>query len=164
MKPEIIVLPSLTIAGMSFYGDPLGNYSAWMEENEIGCLWKRLGSFLSSHSDISNYTADALYSYEIHCWNKETMQTGKYEVFAGYEIPMHEYLHAEILYKIIPAAEYACFTLGTEDMSEDIFFKITSEWLPEAGLDQMGPFSLNRYYPQNKEKFDVLIPVRFIQE
>ncbi|KGE72669.1 GyrI-like domain-containing protein [Spirochaeta lutea] len=47
MKPEILHLPPVFLAGAGFFGNPFTSHAAWTEENEIGLLWNRYFSLMT---------------------------------------------------------------------------------------------------------------------
>lgn len=84
MAPRIESHQRLTIAGLSFFGDPFHTNAGWTEENEIGRLWQRLFGYLTLPD--CPYPRPEVY-YEVHLRSHATPMTGEFEVFVGFEVP-----------------------------------------------------------------------------
>ncbi len=46
MEPKITDRERISLAGLSFFGDPFKEKGGWTGENEIGRLWKRFMAYL----------------------------------------------------------------------------------------------------------------------
>ncbi len=161
MQPLIQPCPRLLVAGFSFFGDPFHSHAGWTETNEIGRLWQRLFGFLTSPA---NPYPQPSVSYEIHLQNHETPRTGEFEVFAGFEIPDLARVPPELCVKVLPAGDYALFTLrGDQIVSDEPIFDC---WANTSGYRQAFPFFAQRYDARFKgldrlaeSELDVLVPV-----
>jgi AraC family transcriptional regulator len=145
MKPEVVHKNEIYIAGYGFYGDPFNSSSAWTEENEIGRLWKRFEVFCADRMGELPSSAVHDLGYEVHIWNEETFTTGHYEVFVGFELREIAPVPVDLSIKILPPNRYAVFTLSGSIIVEDWTSRMSSEWLPENGLRQIGNYSFNLY-------------------
>ena len=86
MELQVVQLEKVILAGISFYGDPFRGSAAWTEENEIGRLWKRFGTYCKEKKEEIPPSIDRDKGYELHIWDEHTMETGFYEVFIGYPV------------------------------------------------------------------------------
>jgi predicted transcriptional regulator YdeE len=165
MEPKIVHQSSLNLVGMSFYGDPFDTSGAWMEENQIGRLWVRFMSYLHQRGDcIQSRTAQDV-TYEVHVYNEETLDKGIFEVFAGVQVERLDVVPFELLVKVLPASDYAVFTLYGKQILSDWDTHI-DRWLAEAGYQRRHPFSFLRYDERFKgmdhiaeSALDVYMPV-----
>lgn len=166
MKPEIIEREPAYIVGMSFYGDPFSQASAWSEENAIGKLCKRFTSFYESHPKDFVQACHPDVFFEIHIQTEETQTLGYHEVFAGVEVSQ---LHIPMACsaKKLPGGLYAKFTLHGEEIVNDWWNAFFHEWLPESGYEVNNDFSILSYDERYKgvdhiseSDVDVLIPVK----
>lgn len=166
MKPEIINLGPMKIAGFSFYGDPVATHGGWTEENEIGVLWNRFKVFLKKNEmNVDTYLISQ-FGYELHIWNDETQKTGHYEVFVGKETKNPDKVPIDLVLKNLPLQKYALFEVAGPDINRDIFAKVLLEWLPAADLKQVGHYMINRYDQRykgleylNESVFEILFPI-----
>lgn len=161
MQPVIQHRSRLILAGVSFFGDPFHSHAGWTEANEIGRLWHRLMSLLSRPA--SPYPPP-IESYEIHLQYPETLQTGEYEVFAGFAIETLDRVPVELSLKILPEADYAIFTLRGEQIQNDE--PLVDRWLAESGCRLVDPVYIQRYDQRFKgldqiadSEIDLLVPV-----
>lgn len=141
--PRIVHRPALTLAGMSFYGDPFTSHAGWTEDNEIGRLWIRLGRYLESvGASMPGVT------YEVHLRSAETALTGDFEVFAGYPLPGPGALApaevaVELMSRTLPPGDYVEIELRGADIVEEN--PVLAEWFRESGYREGGPFIVLRY-------------------
>ena len=163
MQPTILSLDQLTLLGLSFYGDPFAVSGDWDVENEIGRLWQRFGQTLQRYPHLP---ALATSSYEVHIYNPETSQKGHFEVFTGFAIQELSLAAPDLLVKVLPAAQYARYTVQGE--------KIVSDWYAEieGGLAQLGYRRAGEYFFQvydqrfkgmqrlAESELDVYIPIQ----
>lgn len=161
MQPVIQQYPRITLAGFSFFGDPFHSHAGWTETNEIGRLWQRLFHYLSQLEPVKQHPPK---SYEIHLQNQQTPQTGEYEVFVGFEAPELDQVPVELCLKILPACEYAVFTLSGDAIQMDE--PIIDRWLTENGYTMAFPLFVQRYDERFKgldrldeSELDVLAPI-----
>lgn len=103
-------------------------------------------------------------SYEIHLQYPETLQTGEYEVFAGFAIETLDQVPVELGLKILPAGDYALFTLRGEQIRGDEPF--VDRWLTESGCRLVAPVYIQRYDQRFKgldqladSEIDLLVPI-----
>jgi predicted transcriptional regulator YdeE len=71
--------------------------------------------------------------------------------------------------KVLPAANYALFTLQEEEITSDWPWLVGTEWLPDAGYEMHGGYSFQCYDERFKgmqriaeSVLDVYIPVRVL--
>ena len=167
MKPEIVELDSITLLGFSFFGDPFQFSGDWSEENEIGRLWVRWIAYFTEHRAQIKHVVDDRVQYEVHVHHADTNRTGEFEVFAGVEVTTLEDVPVVLSAKVLPAATYALFTLQGEEITSDWPWLVGTEWLPDAGYEMTGGYSIQRYDERFKgmeriaeSVLDVYIPVQ----
>jgi predicted transcriptional regulator YdeE len=140
---------AILLAGMGFYGNPFTNAGGWDEENEIGALWKRLMDYFSGHPEAFPGLGGKIdFSFEVHIPGAETERTGRYEVFAGFEVPSVNAiagLPALLSAKALPRSEYAAITLQGEEIRGDWAARLYGEIVPGLGRRADRSFSFERY-------------------
>jgi len=166
MQPLILQKTEILLAGFSFYGDPFDNSNVWTEENHIGRTWKRLMSYLGQHGDAIKHRVAPDVFYEVHIYGEETTTKGLFEVFVGVPIERLENVPVELSVKVLPATEYAVFTLVGEAILSDWVMNIDS-WLTEAGYERSYLYSVQYYDARFKgldqiadSVLDVYMPVK----
>lgn len=166
MQPTIVQKDEITLVGMSFYGDPFETSAGWTEENQIGQLWQRLMAYLAEHSNKIQHPVPVQASYEVHIYGPETMTKGLFEVFIGIAVEQLAAVPVDLLVKILPATEYAVFTLQGAQISTDWHLEI-EQWITEAGYKGSHPFSFQYYDERFKgldkieeSQLDVYMPVQ----
>lgn len=144
MQPTIISKPEMLLVGMSFYGDPFDTSGVWTEENQIGRVWQRFMRYLEQHSGaIQNRTAVDVF-LEVQIYNQETIEKGFFEVFVGVQVEQLQPIPLELLGKVLPATDYAVFTLVGEAIFSDWDMHI-DQWLAQAGYRRAYPYSIQYY-------------------
>jgi predicted transcriptional regulator YdeE len=167
MEPRIVELDRMMLVGFGFFGDPFQVASDWSEENEIGRTWKRLVAYLAEHrSQIKHVKSDTI-MYEVHVTHPDTQRTGEFEVFTGLEVIELEDVPVQLTVKILPPATCALFTFRGEEIVGDWPWLVGTEWLPRAGYQMTGGWSVQRYDERFKgmeqiaeSVLDVYIPVQ----
>ncbi len=169
MEPRIVHGEQLILLGLSFYGDPFQTSAGWTEENEIGRLWKRFMVFLEGHRNQLPQIVDPDTCYEVHIESEERVITGNYEIFVGVAIKQIEHLPVTTLVKVLPATDYAIFTLQGEQISSDWHKLIYLDWLPRSGYEFAHNYSFQLYDHRFKglnnlaeSTLDVYMPIRKI--
>lgn len=164
LQPVIQHYPQKWLAGFSFFGDPFHSHAGWTETNEIGLLWRRLMGFWEQPSVQNTAFAPMGVSYEVHFQSYETPRTGKFEVFAGFEVSDWQNLPLELCLKRLPESDYAVFTLTGEQIRSDE--PIMDNWLKASGYRLAYPVFVQRYDKRFKgvhrlaeSVLDMLIPV-----
>ncbi len=165
MEPTIIERGQIMLIGFSFFGDPFQASSEWTEENEIGRLWNRLMAYLAERGDSLKHLKPDV-GYELHVEHPETAAKGHFEVFVGLEIERLEAAPVELLLKILPATQYAVFTLRGQQINSDWPRYIYQEWLPGSGYQAAYPYNF-QYYDQrfkgldrlDESEIDVYVPI-----
>jgi predicted transcriptional regulator YdeE len=167
IEPKIVSKGQIMLAGFSFFGDPFAASGGWTEENEIGRLWNRFMAFLVSHGSQLPHLAGCQVSYEVHIEHEETAEKGQYEVFAGVEVSTIEGLPVQLSVKVLPATEYAVFTLRGNDITSDWSRIIYQEWMAGSGYEKAYAFGFEAYDSRFKgldrlaeSELDVFVPVR----
>ena len=166
MQPTILRKPEILLVGLPFYGDPFDTSNVWSEENHIGRTWKRLMGYLGQHGSAIKHRAALDIFYEVHIYGEETNTQGLFEVFVGVPVERIESVPVELSVKVLPATEYAVFTLQGEAIYSDWVMNI-DRWLVEAGYERNHPYSVQYYDPRFKgldqiadSTLDVCMPVR----
>jgi predicted transcriptional regulator YdeE len=161
MSPIIQKMPQKILAGFSFFGDPFHSHAGWTEANEIGRLWQRLMTFLALPE---NQSIKPTQSYEVLLQSHSTPQTGKFEVFVGYEVTDLKQIPVELCLKILPESLYAVFTISGQQMHAD--HTIVDNWMTANGYQQAFPFFAQRYDERFKgvdqlddSVWDILTPI-----
>jgi predicted transcriptional regulator YdeE len=105
-------------------------------------------------------------SYEVHIYGPETMTKGLFEVFIGVAVEQLEAVPVDLLVKVLPATEYAVFTLEGEKISSDWHLEI-DQWIKAAGYEHAHPYSFQYYDARFKgldqlagSQLDVYMPVK----
>lgn len=140
MEPTIKKLAGLTLAGMSFYGDPFSTKGAWSGENEIGLLWSRFMSYLEANRD--QHSIELM--YEVHVYDDETISKGLFEVFVGAKVETMEAVPPELLVKVLPPSEYAVFTLTGAVISGD-WYSAAERWMEKEGYRRSQSYIFQLY-------------------
>jgi len=168
MDPKIVDLDPITLAGVSFFGDPFETSNVWTEENQIGRLWQRLMAYLEKHQPELESLANQDAGYEVHIRGEESEETGFYEIFVGMEILEAEKIPVDLLIKILPKSTYVVFTLrGTQIMDDwdgevrkwlkqnayKVAYPYMFEYYDERykGLDRIEESEIDFYFPITKE-------------
>ncbi|KAA3655920.1 MAG: AraC family transcriptional regulator [Chloroflexi bacterium] len=169
MEPRIVHREQLLLLGLSFYGDPFQSSAGWTEENEIGRLWKRFTVFLENYKNLLPQIVNPTASYEVHIESDERVVTGNYEIFVGVAIQQIKQLPVTTLVKVLPATDYAVFTLQGEQIISDWHKLIYVDWLPQSGYEFAYDYSFQLYDHRFKgldnlaeSTLDVYMPVRKI--
>ena len=145
MEPTIIEQGETIIAGMVYYGNPFKDAAAAPEQNEIGKLWSRFNAYWEGHRDAFKHQVNAKVAWELHIVSDEYEQTQEYFVMAGVEVSEIEDLPAPIFAKVLPAGQYAVFTLQGEQMTGNWGKAIYEEWLPSSAYEEAYSCTIERY-------------------
>ncbi len=163
MNPKIAMEKEWLVVGMSFYGDPFSQASSWSEDNEIGLLWKRFMAF--DLAKIKHRTALDTF-LEIHIETRETATKGIYEVFVGAQVNKLEDVPVECVVKVLPAAQYAVFTLEGQQIVSD-WSNVLWDWLASSGYSRAHKYFIQCYDSRFKgmdrideSVLDAYIPVK----
>jgi predicted transcriptional regulator YdeE len=166
VEPRIVNRDRITLAGLSFFGDPFKEKGGWTEENEIGRLWKRFMSYLDNEQLSLRGNEDVQVCYEVHILHPETRQSGEYEVFTGFETDMAGETPPEFLVKILPPCLYGVFTLRGKQITADWFQEIYQHWLPASGYREAYRYSFQLYDSRFKgldhleeSEIDLYVPI-----
>jgi predicted transcriptional regulator YdeE len=173
MESRIVVREETVLAGMSFFGNPFSQASAWDADNEIGALWKRFLAFLADDPGaIGDRTGPQGVMYELHAYASETARTGRYEVFAGIEVLRSAKIPVFCSLKIIPAGEYVLVTARGAEIREDWTASsqvIAEQCLGPAGRTASSAFVVEVYDRRFKgmdrldeSELDFLVPLEAI--
>jgi len=167
MHPVIVEKDQIILGGLSFFGDPFQTSAEWTEENEIGRLWKRFMKLYGQRGERIKSIKNNCVFYEVQIVHEETESKGLFEVFVGIEINEFIEIPVELLIKILPPAKYAVFTIKGQEIISDWTWKISYEWLPQAGYEQTHQFNFQLYDSRFKgldrveeSVIDVYIPVK----
>lgn len=145
MQPKIIESRQITLAGMSFYGDPFNTHAGWDEDNQIGLLWKRLLAYFQKKPEYSFLSQTRVW-YEVHISSEETREKGLFEVFVGVECSLDKLaaLPPQLLVKNLPVTQYAVFTFAGQQISSD-WEKTLENWLSGSGYQSSGTYNFQYY-------------------
>ncbi len=120
MEPTTIIQKDhILLAGFSFFGDPFSASAEWTEDNEIGRLWGRFMAYMAANRDALSFAVNPGTGYEVHLQHPETVSTGFFEIFVGVEVATVIEVPLELVVKVLPAAQYAVFTLSGPDIVKD---------------------------------------------
>lgn len=156
MEPRFVTHAPLTLAGFSFYGDPFRLSPGWTEENEIGRLWQRFMDYMAQHgAQLADWMTKPGTAYEVHVYNDETQTTGLFEVFVGVAVADAARCPLDLVIKVLPATQYAVFTLRGSVIVGDWPLAIYGEWLPQSGYDLAHKFHI-QYHDGSFKGFDRL--------
>jgi len=168
MEPKIITQEQLTLVGFSFYGDPFRLSPGWTQENEIGRLWVRYGTYLEQHREqLTPLLVEQGISYEIHIYNEDTMATGLFEIFVGAQLVQSTQPPIDTVIKVLPATQYAVFKLQGEIIMGDWPQEIYQGWMPNSGYESAHNFhiqyhdgSFKGFDRLDESSLDVYVPVK----
>jgi predicted transcriptional regulator YdeE len=168
MEPKFITYEQLILVGFSFFGDPFRLSPGWTEENEIGRLWTRFMAYAAQHQEqLQKIISKPNIAYEVHIYNKETMNTGLFEVFVGSELADAAQPPIATVVKVLPATQYAIFTLKGEEIIGDWPLAIYQDWLPNSGYELAHDFhiqyhdgSFKGFDQLDESSLDVYVPVK----
>jgi len=167
MQPKIIESRQITLAGMSFYGDPFDTHSGWDEDNQIGLLWKRLFAYLEKEKSLG-FLLQSKSCYEVHVYSEWTQTKGLFEVFVGMECERERLaeLPPQLLVKNLPETQYAVFTFQGKEISSD-WEKLLGEWMAASEFESGGTYNFQLYDERFKgldrleeSALDVYIPIQ----
>jgi predicted transcriptional regulator YdeE len=143
MECRLIKLEAFTLAGLSYYGDPLSTKGGWDEENEIGKTWHRFSNYMSNHPNRA-YKLDRPYYYEVHIYNDNTFKNGHFEVFIGEETSTHE-VDINLSTKFIPGGTYVLSTLKGQEIIQDWWKELTCYVQETYNKNLNSQFIIQRY-------------------
>lgn len=166
MLPKITGILQITLIGMSFYGDPFDTHTGWDEENQIGRTWKRFMNFLSLQGETGDIFANPTVAYEVHISTPETREKGLFEIFVGMEAKAIQNVPVELSIKVLPATQYAVFTLRGEIIRSD-WEMMLEEWLATSGYRRSYAYNFQHYDERFKgldnlaeSTLDVYLPIQ----
>jgi AraC family transcriptional regulator len=87
--------------------------------------------------------AEASITYGATC--QMDMPNQRFEYLSGYEVPSFENLPADIGRMIVPAAEYAVFTLDAVNDIRPFWQEVFQTWLPTSGVKPAHTPNFERY-------------------
>jgi len=142
-EPTVVELPSRTLAGLSFFGNPFTSHAGWTEENEIGRLWQRFRAYVETQPEWLSSAVDGL-GYEVHVVGPEMAASGEFECFVGAELAVPAALPIEVSAKAVPGGRFARFTVPGNLLATDMQMHIAI-WLEEHDYDSAIPFDVVVY-------------------
>ena len=168
MEPKFVTHAPLQLVGFSFYGDPFRLSPGWTEENEIGRLWGRFMAYATQHREqMAAFVVNPGIAYEVHIYNDDTAVTGIYEVFVGVALADAALAPLETVIKVLPATQYAVFTIRGQAIVGDWPLAIYQEWLPTSGYELAHTFhiqyhdgSFKGFDRLDESSLDVYVPVK----
>jgi AraC family transcriptional regulator len=145
MEPKIIEQGEMIIVGMVYYGNPFKDVEVAPEQNEVGKLWTRFSTYWDSHREAFKHEVNTSVGWELHITTDEYEETKEYYVMVGIEVSRIEDLPAPIFAKVLPAGQYAVFTLKGEQMTSNWGDAIYKEWLPSSAYEEATGCTIERY-------------------
>jgi predicted transcriptional regulator YdeE len=145
MEPKIVEQDTLTIVGMTYYGNPFHQTGAAPAENEIGKLWTRFNAYWDKHRAAFKHEVNEKVAWELHITTDEYEETKEYYVMVGVEVSQVEDLPAPVFAKVLSPGTYAVFTLKGAQMTGNWSEAIYKEWLPASGYEEAFPCTIERY-------------------
>jgi predicted transcriptional regulator YdeE len=145
MEPRIIEQGEMTIVGMVYYGNPFWDAEAAPDQNEIGKLWTRFNTYWDSHREAFRQEVNAQVAWELHIGTDEYEETKEYFVMVGVEVSKIEDLPAPTFAKVLPACQFAVFTLKGAQMTANWGESIYEGWLPTSAYEEAYSCTIERY-------------------
>ncbi|MBN1326802.1 MAG: GyrI-like domain-containing protein [Candidatus Cloacimonetes bacterium] len=159
----------IILAGCSFYGDPFTSSSGWTEENEIGRLWNRLMTYLNKTKEPISKLLQNKEWFEVWIENEESRNKGFFEIFIGTNVDSVDDVPYDLQIKLLPATQYAVFTVKGEKIKSDWAYQLYQKGLKEKkyrkssyeycielyderfkGVDKILESELDYYFPIEK--------------
>ncbi len=171
MEATIVKREQIVLVGFTFFGDPFAASEGWTEENEIGRLWQRFMAYMAQHGGCVKHIENPAVYYEVHIMHEDTDVKGHIEVFVGMQVARLEDVPVQLAVKMLPATDYAVFTLVGEQIISDWPRMIYQEWMPESGYETAHSFMFQFYDQRFKgldqidaSVLDVYVPVKRLPE
>jgi predicted transcriptional regulator YdeE/DNA-binding transcriptional MerR regulator len=123
MEPKIVNRPAFKVIGLSYVGKN--------EHGEIGQMWDRFNQRSDEIKSINGKEAFGL------CFStvEGGAQPGEFEYVAGFEVANNQNIPAGMVYRQVPAYQYAVFTHhGKLDTLGETYHYIYNTGLAQAGL------------------------------
>jgi predicted transcriptional regulator YdeE len=167
MEPRIVTADEWLVVGMSFFGDPFSQASGWSEDNEIGLLWQRFMAFHTVNPRAIKHIAHPNALLEIHVETAESSDEGLFEIFVGARVRELEDVPLECVIKVLPATQYAVFTLKGEEITSDWTQLVYFDWIPSSGYTLSHKYGF-QYYDERfrgldmieESTLDVYVPIK----
>ncbi len=170
MKSRLVDLPTTTVVGLSFYGNPFAGGAGWTDENEIGRLWKRFMGLLEADPQAIKNRVDPDVSIEFHHETAETKEKGFFELVIGVPVSRLEDVPLECIVKVLPAGNHMVFTLEGDEIRSDWPHAIHEDHLPKLGYESAHPFIWEQYDSRfrgldriGESELDIYVPVRALR-
>jgi len=166
MEPRIVERGEIILAGMVFYGDPVGSAGGWSQENEIGKLWTRFNTFWDAKQELIRNVVAPNVGYEVHIEPEEYAETRNFYVMVGVQVDKVQPLPLELSFKVLPATTYAVFTLRGSEITSNWPDRIYQEWLPNSAYEEAHKFTVEYYGPGFKgmddpeSELEIHVPVK----
>ena len=145
MTPDIIERGELIIAGMVYYGNPFHAADVSPDQNEVGKLWGRFNTYYENKPQAFTAEVNPKVAWELHITTDEYEDTKEYYVMVGVEMTEIEDLPLPAFAKVLPAGQYAVFTLKGEEMRGNWGDAIYKEWLPASDYREAFQCTIERY-------------------
>jgi predicted transcriptional regulator YdeE/DNA-binding transcriptional MerR regulator len=123
MQPKIVNRPAFKVVGLSYVGKN--------EHGEISQMWGRFNQVCQAIQSINNKEAFGV------CFNtvEGASRPGEFEYVAGFEVADDKAVPAGMVYRSVPAYQYAVFThKGKLDTLGETYQYIYNTGLAQAGL------------------------------
>ena len=145
MEPKIINRDQFLIIGMVFYGNPFHAAVVSPDQNEVGKLWGRFNTYYDNNPQRFKDAVNPKVAWELHITTNEYEETKEYYVMVGVEVSEIADLPLPIFVKVLPAGQYAVFTLKGEEMTKNWGDAIYKEWLPASDYEEAFQCTIERY-------------------
>jgi predicted transcriptional regulator YdeE len=145
MEPNIINREQFLIVGMVYYGNPFQEIEVAPDQNEVGKLWARFSTYYDNNPQVFKGEVNPKVGWELHITTDEYEDTKEYYVMVGVEMSEIADLPLPTFAKVLPAGQYAVFTLKGEEMVKDWGKAIYKEWLPSSDYKEAFQCTIERY-------------------
>ncbi len=145
MEPKIIQRDQFIIVGMVYYGNPFHAAEVSPDQNEVGKLWGRFNTYYGNNPQGFKEEVNPKVAWELHITTDEYEETKEYYVMVGVEVSKIDGLPLPTFTKVLPAGQYAVFTLKGEEMASNWGDAIYKEWLPSSDYEEAYQCTIERY-------------------
>ena len=166
MEPNIINREQFLIVGMVYYGNPFQEIEVTPDQNEVGKLWARFSTYYDNNPQVFKGEVNPKVGWELHITTDEYEDTKEYYVMVGVEMSEIADLPLPTFAKVLPAGQYAVFTLKGEEMVKDWCKAIYKEWLLSSDYKEAFQCTIERYdgdrfkgWGDPESEVDIWVPI-----